>query len=310
MIVHLATYPRSGNSLLKQLVVWNFHFLTISPKANPDLPNVIEGILAVLPNCTMTPTPVAPGAAESALIWNERTAIYQWPDEPRRRYVLLNPEEARAPDIRRALAAEGDFFFVKTHDLPFDEYFPGEYVLQHVRHPGAALWSYFRYLIDFKFNRGPSARLLRGAAPTLENVITGAFVDWSDYHGRWRAAGEHLGERYLCLRFEATEQDPRRSIDAIRNFLSLPVRSGELPDFEKYRTRFNGNDLRGTSDGYETFFSRRQLELLWDSHKEMAERFGFSAPDFSLAAPDEQIRRLGALINSAWGSGGAAAQPR
>jgi hypothetical protein len=310
MIVHLATYPRSGNSLLKQLIVWNFHFLTISPKANPDLRNVIEGILAVLPNCTMTPAPAAPEESDGQLIWNERTAIYQWPGESRHRYVLIDPDEANSPDIRRSLAAEDDLFFVKTHELPFDEYFPGEHVLQHVRHPGAALWSYFRYLVDFKFRKGLSGKLLRGPAPTLENVIAGAFTDWSDYHARWRSAGERLGERYLCLGFETTQENPLRSIEKIADFLSLPVRSQKLPDFEKYRTRFEGNDLRGRSDGYEAFFSGRQLELLWQSHSAMAERFGFTAPDFSLAAPDEQIRRLGALIDSAWENSKAAGQNR
>jgi len=300
MIVHLATYPRSGNSLLKQLVVWNFHYLTISPKARPDLASVIEAILAVLPTCTMAPAAAPPGGCEAGLIWNERTAIYQWPGEPRRRYVLLDPDEARSPDIRRALAAEDEFFFVKTHGLPFDDYFPGEYVLQHVRHPGAALWSFFRFLVDFTFSKGPSGKLLKGPAPTLENVITGAFTDWSDYHARWRATGTRLGKQYLCMRFEATQENPRASIEAIGDFLSLPIRSGELPNFEKYRTRFEANDLRGTSAGYEAFFSRRQLELLWDSHSAMAEQLGYAAPDFALAAPDEQIRRLGALIQSAW----------
>ena len=121
MIVHLATYPRSGNSLLKQLV-WSFHYLTISPRAHPDLANVIAGILELLPHCTMSPTPAPRSEAERELLWDDRTATYQWPSEPSHRYVLLNSNEAHSPDIRRALAAEDEFFFIKTHDLPIGEY--------------------------------------------------------------------------------------------------------------------------------------------------------------------------------------------
>ena len=35
-------------------------------------------------------------------------------------------------------------------------------------------------------------------------------------------------------------------------------------NFEAFKARFPGKDLRGASEGYEHYYSARQLDLLWE----------------------------------------------
>jgi hypothetical protein len=173
-------------------------------------------------------------------------------------------------------------------------------VIQIVRHPGAVLWSYFRYLVDV-LPASDYHRFFSGA-PTLDAVIKGeaGYAHWSVYHNSWNAIAASLPGRYVLLKYEEVVADQAGARARLADFLSVSESSDAPAEFDKYRRRKLGWDVRGTSLKYEQFFSRRQLELLWDSHGETAARFGYTPPDLALASPDEQVRRLSEMLEGAW----------
>jgi hypothetical protein len=300
VICYLCSFPRSGNSLVQTILVENFKRLVSRIQGHVDGP---PGARDPEWEAHDAPEPV-PGWPEDVL-WNERTAVYRkregavW-----RRILKPGPEDTLTPELRQALAAEREIFFLKTHGDPFESYFEGERVVQIARHPGPTLWSLFRYMSDLAEKAHDTELFIRPPL-TLETIIeghpdTGA---WSAYMERWMAAAETLGPRYLRLKYGEVSADPGSGVDALSNFLSLEPEVSAEVSFERYRLRWPNLDLRGSNDGYERYFSRRQLELLWERHGAVAERLGCAPPDYSVHIPDEQVRRLNSLIEAAWRRG-------
>jgi Sulfotransferase domain len=204
--------------------------------------------------------------------------------------------------LRQRLSEGAGRVFVKTHAFPPEGSQPGEHVVQIVRHPGAALWSYFRLVNDSPIVS--RARRFRGVPPTLENVIAGKLDagDWSNYHRSWEAAARSFGGRFLRIRYESLVADQAQIRSDLATFLSLAAVSSE-PVLFRPGKRKSTWDMRGTSEGYERYYSARQLELLWDAHGGVAASLGYTPPDFSAAAPDEQVRRLSERLEQAWMNG-------
>ena len=195
MIVYLATYPRSGNSLLQRMIRRNFRHLTsrISGIKPPEAGRRLMGPQDM--EIELVPAAELVADWPEAVLWHENLAAYRFPGEPWRRMLLPGPSELLTEELREALAGEKNVFFLKTHNLPFDRYFEGEFVVQLVRHPGAALWSYFRHQHDSAVPKR-KGRLFASPPPTLENLIEGKvrFGSWSKYQdvvagglpGNWR----------------------------------------------------------------------------------------------------------------------------
>jgi hypothetical protein len=303
VIVYLATYPRSGNDLLQAIIRRNLRRLTSNVAGESPSAEAFQAAIDT-PGWEVEAAPTATPGSPAGLLWNDRTALYRFGEEPRRRMLLPGPIARLDQATREALAGEEELFFLKLHHPPFKAYLPGEKVIQVVRHPGAALWSLFRFLID---TRLPTAAhtLFKRPALTVESVIEGdpLFGDWSDYHRAWLGAARRLGSRHLLLRFEDAVADAGSAARQIAAFLDLPVVSEERVDFESYRARRDGMDLRGTSRGYEPFFTIRQLVELWERHGPVAEAFGYQPPDYGAACDNAQIRRLQAIIAAAWPRG-------
>jgi hypothetical protein len=137
---------------------------------------------------------------------------------------------------------------------------------------------------------------------TLDRVIEGdvAFGDWSDYHLAWGPALEALGPRALVLRYAEMGRRPAEVLETLSGFIGQRVERREVEDFQSYRARFAGKGLRGSEQGYEPFFTRRQLERLWERHGAVARKLGFTEPDYDWAAEAEQIERLTRVIEIAW----------
>jgi hypothetical protein len=299
MIVYIATYPRSGNSLVQQIIRAKFRYLTTQIKAGIKSPAAAFAMMQKNSQVELVHAPKGDWA--EPITWNEYLTAYRLPGDPWRRAILPGPIEHFTEEFREPLARESNIFFVKTHDLPFDRFFDGEYVIQSVRHVGAVVWSFFRMQNDISMSRR-IGHLFDTPPSTLENVILGRvnFGSWSEYQGAWRLAAERLGSRYLCFRYEELVADQSAVMERIAAFLGIPIHSRKPVNFEAFRARFPGNDLRGASEGYERFYSRRQLELLWEKHGAEAEKYGLAPPDLTLACPDEQIRRLEQLLALAW----------
>jgi hypothetical protein len=299
LICYLCSYPRSGNSLLQSILIENFRRLVSRIQGHFDTAPGLRD-----PEWEVQDAPEPLAGWPDGLVWNDQMVVYRRREGATwRRMLKPGPEHALAPELREALAAESDLFIFKTHGGPFERYFEGERVVQIVRHPGPTLWSEFRYLND-GVPITPDQLFVR-PPPTLETVIEGdpESGSWATYMQRWLAAADELGERYLQLKYHEVAPDPSIGVNAISRFLGIQDETGGVVSFENYRRRWPGWDLRGVNDGYERFFSARQLDLLWERHGAVAESLGFAPPDPSHCLPDEQIRRLGDLIKAAWARG-------
>lgn len=304
MIYYLATYPRSGNSQLQSFIVRNFCFLASQVK--------VQTTFVAPPDWDVQNQP-RPDDWPPSTLWDERTATYRRfaPDDVPvgfdrdRRWRYYHSGVVPSPDTRERLAREPEPFFIKTHDLPFDRYFDGEHVIQIRRDPGAVMWSYFRYQMDFTLERNAD-HMFEAAPPTLERTIAGEvpFGDWSAYHDAWDAALPGLGERAMQIRFTDMGARTEETLQKIGAFIGHPIERADVEDFQSYNSRFAGKGLRGSDLAYEQFYTRAQLELLWDRHGVQARRNGFAEPQFDLAAADDQIARLTRIIETAWEWGG------
>jgi hypothetical protein len=303
VIVYLATYPRSGNDLLQSIIRRSLHRITSSVAGESPSASEFQDAIDT-PGWDVQAAPAVPRDWPSGLLWNDRTALYSYAGGPHRRMLLPGPIKRLDLPTRRALSDEDELFFLKLHHPPFKGYLPGERVIQFVRHPGAVLWSLFRYLIDTRLPTA-SRTLFKRPALTVESVIHGdpLFGDWTHYHRSWLGAARELGSGHLLLRFEDVLTDMQGGREQIAAFLGLPVVSGETAGFEEYRSQRQGMDLRGTSQGYEPFFTVRQLVDLWERHGPLAESLGYGPPDYGAACDNSQIRRLEALIEAAWKRG-------
>jgi hypothetical protein len=254
-MLYLATYPRSGNSLLQGILRKNFGYRRLDEAKEIT----IEG----------------------------------------RSKSVLDP---RIPEIHGALAAQGKVgVYLKTHALPFDPFIAGDRIVQFVRHPGASLLSYFRLLADNL--PSPESHRFKVPPPTLDAVLSGevGVGSWSGYHEAWSAAASGFPDGYLMLKYEDVIADQAAARATLGRLLSASPQSEQQVSFERYQARKGiSSDVRGTSSGYERFYSRRQLELLWLMHGKTAEKFGYAPPDFAAASPDEQVMRLNRMLEVAW----------
>lgn len=288
MIIYLATYPRSGNSLLQRVISSGLQRRTSQIKGGGSDPNYGARWEVKVPN--------GPIDWHEDVVWDERTAVYPLKGE-RYRLIMPGPIEYLTETRRKSFAKESNVFFLKLHDLPFSSYMEGEKVIQIVRHPGAVLWSYFRYLVDFTL-AGNGDHIFERPPPTLDRVIDGEipFGDWSSYHQAW----ESVTAPKLNIRFEDLASDAAGVIDAIGEFAGLEVRNREFPTFKEHADRFANADLRGTSEGYERFYATAQLEHLMARHGAMMTKLGYAPPELGLGFGSEQLRRMEAIMAVAW----------
>ncbi len=305
VIIYVATFPRSGNNLLQRTLRQNFERMTSQIAGKPWSVEAYQEAL----DRGGTGWRIQAGADlksdwPETLHWDARTAVYSWKQGPARRFILPSPIDYFTPELRTALAAEDELFLFKTHHLPFDDFLEGERVIQVVRHPGASIWSLFRMVVDSHLPV-TGAKLFHRPPPTLSQIIErdSLFGNWSEYHRAWSVAAEQLGSRFLLMRFEDLVGSREQSLARIGGFLDLELACSDPVPFEAYRNRWPHMDLRGTSEGFEQYYTAQQLERLWRTHAEAAETFGYAAPNFDAAADDAHLRRLEDVIETAWTRG-------
>ena len=124
MLIYLSSYPRSGNTWVRNLLRHYFGYRSASVYPEPQGAPNLE---------------VRPDGSCEVFSFYELTAI------PGSRLPMLvnNCGQILSEDLRRQLGASDERFFLKTHELPFGSYVPGEYVVHLVREPGAVCWSYY-----------------------------------------------------------------------------------------------------------------------------------------------------------------------
>jgi len=246
VLIYVATYPRCGNAFLRDHIAVNFRLLTANGYPSDDrFPD----------NWNIEPPPEG-----------EILQTYAHPEMKRREQLL--PHGALpllTSELRKELAASPNRILVKTHELPPTDVFPGEMAVQFVRHPGAAVVSYWRLLTG----------KARPKQITLDDVIEGRcqFGDWSDYHLAW----DETAMPVMRLRYEDALADPPMAIRALAEFLGVtaPPRP-KLVAIKDARAR---NPLRNPGeglDGWRRYASLQQKRRIWQRHGTLAYRYGYT----------------------------------
>lgn len=190
------------------------------------------------------------------------------------RILSYDAEPSLTPEFRRQLAEDDEIYFLKTHEFPFDTYFDGEYVTRLVRHPGAALWSYYNYLL--KLEQTPS---------TVEEIISGAAgIPWSQYTNAWLSAEQALQNRHIKIKYEDLVESEENLITRIQNWTGLPLKQpfGTFPDFQFWHQRSPDFYRSGQVDEWRNKLTPEQIMLLYQNHAESAAREGYT---FDFAPP-------------------------
>ncbi len=297
MIYYLCTYPRCGNSFLQQIVLQNLLRLPSQFDAGGTVAqNWIE-------QWEFRSEPTKGEGWPDGLLWNDFTATYRRKRasseqvRPENRFRVLCPlgHHQFSEEMREALSREPGHFFIKSHHPPYARYFSGEHVVQVVRHPGPAIWSYYRYLHQISLQKKRKA-----LGVVLDDVIDGnvLFGGWGAYHARFVNVEKQLGSRFLRFDYEDLLRDEAAAGRKLADFCGLQYYASKKTDFAAYDRKMAGFGSRGTNEGYEQYFSARQLSLLWERHGEQASTFGYAPPDLGASCSDDQIRRLSEQVRA------------
>jgi FkbM family methyltransferase len=254
MLFYLASFPRSGNTLCRQLIKHYFDRLSSS------VYSLSEKVLRF------------EGAEDFEVDADSRFKVFHT-DQGNYRVLVDDAQTLLTPEFRRELAKSRESFFVKTHELPFDEYFEGEFVIRVVRHPGATLWSYYLYLLQVEHRD-----------VTLETVITGIsdWNQWSRYTEAWLNAENRLGDQYFKIKYEDMLRNEQSFIEKVQDWTSLPLKQplGTFPNFDHWHQNQPEFYRSGKTDEWKNKFSLDQIMLLYEHHAGAMAKEGY-ALDFA-----------------------------
>ncbi|OQW93422.1 MAG: hypothetical protein BWK79_11200, partial [Beggiatoa sp. IS2] len=270
MIYYIATYPRSGNSWLQGL---------IANQLGRSITNIYGASTDTQPKNDKSgykfkkifPTDVILDMASIVANINNLFYSYQNLYEPTVHYRALRPGFGTFwnDTLRQQLAEMDEVFFIKTHEKPYPSYFPGEYVIQIIRHPGACLWSYYHFLRDIN----------NVYHNTLTDLIMGkaGFGCWSAYHQAWNEMIPHLDNKFLRVKYEQLTGHELAFCQRLADFTQLPILSKEIKPFEHYQQGNPKFFRHGKVSGWEDHYSPEQLELLWQQHGQMMSLLDYPA---------------------------------
>jgi hypothetical protein len=225
MLFYVATYPRCGSGVIRNALSRNF-----------GMP-VSNGYAAVTDR---QPT------ADPDL---DRAVGHPMVKEP--------ALERLTPEVRERLAALPDRLFVKTHERPFDAWFPGEHAIQMVRHPGAAIVSHQR---------------LSGKR-SLDDHIGGKCYagSWSAYHRAWREAAVPT----CRLRYEDVYAQPDLLLRGLERFTGLPIVDRHVETAAEATARNPERNPGLGLDGWRSLVSDEQRRAIVETHGPEAAEHGY-----------------------------------
>ncbi len=295
MIIYIASYPRSGNSWIQTLLFEKFRIVSSSLYKRSEEQKLFKAIDPGyhFPSITEELYTSAYSKLDEFIdVHQERLSSTHFTEEDRfflqespirelfipygndRRLLLSGSKPLlEFPIVRQYLASNENLFFIKTHEWPYDTYYPGEKVLHIVRNPGAVAWSYLHFLRDFD-----------GFVASLEEIILGhvGFGDWSQYHQLWMLEQQKRQENFCLIFYEDLAKDYLAQVKKISDFIQIPIIGSEDISFEELH-RIKPKLIReGKATNWEKNFTNYQLKLLWNKHKDMMSLLGYSEPDYSL----------------------------
>lgn len=261
MLVYLASYPRSGNTWTRELLEHYFQHPTGS-------------------------------------IYVAKTRV-----ELTERYgaglvIPQHPAGFLTRELRQRMAEDDRVLLLKTHALPFGEYFAGEKVIHIVRHPGAALWSYQHYLRDERLQAVELDGLLRGYY---------GFGSWSQHTEQWLGVATALGPDYFRFTYEGLHEGEEGYCTGVARLTGLPICQplGSFPPFEHWHALRPTLARSGKRDEWQANFTERQHRLLLELHGPTMGKLGYAVemppPPYAAetaatllhrVAPDQLVRLL------------------
>ena len=182
-------------------------------------------------------------------------------------------------DFRKILARDSEHYFIKTHELPYTKYFDGEYVVQIVRNPGLCFWSLYN------FRREKNKTYDKSLTDLIKGEIN--WRSWSDYHYKWQDTADFLKERYLLIRYEDIYQNEMAVCKKLSKFINLPIIYSNTISFNYYHNKFPLMFRQGLLRGWEKYYSKKQLKLLWKLHGKNMSIFGYPEPKYYLGLEKE-----------------------
>jgi hypothetical protein len=277
MIIYIASYPRSGNLWVRSLISNQFKKLTTQIHGKVRSGDTLATWFrseSRLYGATITTDDAAkemPVDGPQAL--KGRMALYDFEGGANFSHRTLIPGfvDIFKEEIRKYLAEDKEIYFVKTHfHLPAIT-FPGERVLQIIRHPGATLWSFYKF---FQERQGRND-------VTLQSVIMGKhdFGDWSEYYTHFKAIEPQLSGKLLMVRYEELAKSESEVCERMAQFFNLPIVDGVFRPFEFYKQKRPQVARSGTVSGWEQNFSQADWDLLIERHGKMMEAMGYSMPE-------------------------------
>ena len=289
MIIYIASYPRSGNSLTQRTIITYFErpITAINPKSR-KAQFFTNGGAYFVKNWRYNSQPASGNKQIWQILWdklnnrifkiydlNKWIALYDLDVSPYNkncRYLLPGCKNVLTPKNRQLLAADrNSHIFLKTHELPFKKYYEGEYVIQPIRHPGAVLWSYFNLM---KANYDDTTI-------SLEKVIRGKVGSgsWSNYHQIWSQAIPLLNGRLIRIRFEDLLLHPLEACDRISATIELGYNpANKMPSFEELNQKEPHHFRAGKATGWEENYTSEQLQLLESIHGSTMQQLGYKMP--------------------------------
>jgi hypothetical protein len=279
MIVYIASYPRSGNLWVRSLISNQFKKLTttihgkfregIAEKKWVHGESVLYGVFI------QTEGLVKDLPLDGPMALKGRIASYDFEDgrQLSQRTLIPGFVDIFTEEVRRYLSDDEEYFFVKTHFSPPQTIFPGEYFVQVIRHPGASLWSYYKFLHELQDKKDV----------TVASVLRGnhGFGDWSAYHHNFNIVVPKLNGRFLRIRYEDLAENESAVCERLEGFLGLPILDNYYRPFEHYNKHRPNLARSGKAFGWEENFSLSELELLEELHGERMRELGYHTSHLS-----------------------------
>jgi hypothetical protein len=270
VLVYLASYPRSGNTWVRHLIGHHFGYNSASlyaePHGAPNLEWRADGTFELFSYFEVLRRP----GVQQRMLMNACGPVL-------------------SPALREQLGQSEDCFFLKTHELPFGHYFPGEHVLYMTRTPGAVFWSYIRYL-----HKNEAAY----AATTLDQVIAGEvpFGSWSGHVLAWLAAREVLGERLILCSYEELTRNESRIGELLGPVTGLPdvTPPHPLQRLDHWHQVAPTLYRKEAESVWRPRFTPDQLRRVRELHGEAMRRVGYDTPDYRVSLIDRLRQVVGA----------------
>ena len=279
MLIYLSSYPRSGNSLMQNLV-GNFFERPIT--------GVEEKSKLIFTKSTKNwryynGTSLSTNQEElQSLAANYRQKIFQKMELDRwlvlydlnvspytKDNISLLPGCGRALTLknRQRLASNNSYIFVKSHGSPYQKYLENEYIIQIVRNPKLVFESYLHFV-----NKN------RDKDKTITEIIRGKVGggSWSKWHQKWEPVQQSQQNTFLRLRFEDILSDPLSASDRIKNLIGLDFNhDANLTSFEELHKRNPDYYRSGGVNDSKYSYTTKETSLIQKLHVRTMRELGY-----------------------------------